>query len=276
MPEAPEVQTVLSTLETQLKDVMIIDGMIYYPSLIENADVSSFLQQIKGQSFRQFFRIGKYLGFTLDDYDWIVHLRMEGKFYLYTTLPQDMKHIHAVFSLNNGQYLCYHDTRKFGRMALYPKVEEKETLPSFKNVGWDCLDPRMTSLYFYQRIHTSHRALKMALLDQSIMAGIGNIYADEICFASGLDPRTKCYRISKKDCETILYHTRRIIQGAITYGGTTIRSYTSSLGITGRFQLHLKVHQRKGQPCLICQTPIIKTQVGKRGTYICPHCQKRK
>ena len=275
MPEAPEVQTVLSTLEDQIKDLRIEEVQIRYEKLIENESVSSFIEKISNQYFRQFHRYGKYLIFALDDYDWIVHLRMEGKFYLLTDLPKD-KHIHAGFLLSDGRWLCYHDTRKFGRMKLYLKQEDFQSLPCFQKLGLDVLDPSLKADYLYQAFHHSNRSLKACLLDQSLVAGIGNIYADEICFACQLDPRSRSKRISKKDCVHLVYHMQRIIRGAMRYGGTTIRSYTSSLGVTGRFQLKLRVHDRKDEECTVCHTLIKKIIVAQRGTYLCPKCQKRK
>ena len=138
MPEAPEVQTVLSTLEDQIKDLRIEEVQIRYEKLIENESVSSFIEKISNQHFRQFHRYGKYLIFALDDYDWIVHLRMEGKFYLLTDLPKD-KHIHAGFLLSDGRWLCYHDTRKFGRMKLYLKQRRFSISSLFSKTGAGCL-----------------------------------------------------------------------------------------------------------------------------------------
>lgn len=276
MPEAPEVQTVISTLEAKIKHAKIKSVKVYYPKLIQNMELDEFEKNLVGQSFCDFFRIGKYLCFVLDDHDLIVHLRMEGKFYILGELPCEMKHIHCVMVLEDGRYLCYHDTRKFGRMALYPKTDDVASLSCFKNVGYDCLDKRVDGKYFYDHIHSLNRNIKSALLDQSIMAGIGNIYADEILFSCGLDPRNRCSKISKKDCENIVYHTKRILKGAMKAGGTTIRSYTSSLGVTGLFQLKLKVHSKKDEPCPDCGTKIKKITVSQRGTYLCPKCQKRK
>lgn len=273
MPEAPEVQTVLSTLETQIKDVSIEDVLIYYPKIIDNVEVETFKNQLIGQTFHSFNRLGKYLIFGLDDYDLVVHLRMEGKFYLYNMLCEN-KHIHIVFKQNSGTYMSYHDTRKFGRMYLYPKKEDIHAYPCFKNVGYDYMDERVNGMYFYTCVHSLKRNLKSCLLDQSIMAGVGNIYADEICFASGLDPRSRASKLSKKDCEKIVFQTKRILQGATRFGGTTIRSYTSSLGVTGRFQLYLNVHDQT--QCKVCHHAIKKITVSQRGTYLCPNCQKRK
>lgn len=276
MPEAPEVQTVLSTLEAKIQGARIHSVDVFYPRLIEHKPVDEFKKNLTGQSFHQFSRLGKYLIFTLDDYDLVVHLRMEGKFYIYDNLPSNVKHIHCIFTLRDGRYLCYHDTRKFGRMWLYPKKEDKSSYNCFEHVGYDFLDERADGKYLYASIHHSQRPIKAALLDQSIIAGIGNIYADEILFSCKLDPRSRCTKISKNDCNKIVEQTRRILNGAIRFGGTTIRSYTSSLGVTGLFQLKLKVHSKKDELCPECGTIIKKVVVAKRGTYLCPHCQKRK
>ena len=130
--------------------------------------------------------------------------------------------------------------------------------------------------FYFLLLNQKKYTLKQALLDQSNLAGIGNIYADEICYAIGLHPQTKVNHLSKKDCEQLLIEARRILSEAIIMGGTTIRSYTSSLGVDGRFQLKLKVHQRKGEPCTKCGTLIQKRYVAQRGTYYCTQCQKRK
>ncbi len=188
----------------------------------------------------------------------------------------DRKHIHAIFTLEDGRYLCYHDTRKFGRMYVQEKEENLYDLYPLRHVGYDFMDDRYTPSYLYACIHPLKRNLKSALLDQSIVAGIGNIYADEICFRVGLDPRSRCQKVSKKDCEQIVYYTRHILNGAIQSGGTSIRDYTTSLGITGLFQLQLKVHDQKDKPCPICGQPISKITVSQRGTYLCKTCQKRK
>ena len=119
-------------------------------------------------------------------------------------------------------------------------------------------------------------ALKAVLLDQRYVAIIGNIYADEICFAMHMHPETMINHLRKKDFEELIYHIRRILNGAIRAGGTTIRSYTSQLGVDGRFQLKLKVHAKKGEACPVCGTTIKKIVVATRGTCFCPTCQRRR
>ncbi|PXX77547.1 bifunctional DNA-formamidopyrimidine glycosylase/DNA-(apurinic or apyrimidinic site) lyase [Dielma fastidiosa] len=274
MPELPEVETVRATLEVQLGHPKIVGVDVYWENILPQGS-DFFKQKIIGQSIQAYKRRGKYLMFVLDEDMLIAHLRMEGKFYIYDQPTMRNKHTHVVFHLDDGRELHYNDTRKFGRMEIYPLAED-ENYPMLKNTGLDAFDERLDALALYKKWHPKKMPLKAMLLDQTFLAGIGNIYADEICFACGLHPKTPVSHCSKKDFENILFHTRRILAGAVKAGGTTIRSYTSSLGVTGLFQLKLKVHARENQPCLICQTPIKKIKVIGRGTCLCPKCQKRK
>lgn len=275
MPELAEVQTVLDTLKEQLGSFQIKDIEIKYDKLIATSLPSVFIETLINKKVIQYQRYGKYLIFDVDTHIWMVHLRMEGKFYINEYPPQQEKHIHAIFYLQDGNRLYYHDTRKFGRMYLYPKQKEGQ-YPCLEHLGYDLFDESLKAIDLYHRFKQKKYTLKQALLDQSNLAGIGNIYADEICYAIGLHPQTKVNHLSKKDCEQLLIEARRILSEAIIMGGTTIRSYTSSLGVDGRFQLKLKVHQRKGEPCTKCGTLIQKRYVAQRGTYYCTQCQKRK
>ena len=273
MPELPEVETVRKVLVSQLKGRKITNISSDYHEMVEQ-DFNCFYNNLLNEEFLDIKRMGKYLIFQMTNNYLIAHLRMEGKFFYVKTNSMMNKHIHMIFELDNGYSLLYQDTRKFGRMYLYPKKEDIHAYPCFKNVGYDYMDERVNGMYFYTCVHSLKRNLKSCLLDQSIMAGVGNIYADEICFASGLDPRSRASKLSKKDCEKIVFQTKRILQGATRFGGTTIRSYTSSLGVTGRFQLYLNVHDQT--QCKVCHHAIKKITVSQRGTYLCPNCQKRK
>lgn len=275
MPELPEVQTVLSTLEQQIGQARICDIQVYWERII-SGDVSAFIARLKGKRIERYERLGKYLCFDCGDVMWITHLRMEGKFYLQAPSEPRDRHVHVVFRLADGRELRYHDTRKFGRMYAYEKRGDLHDYPCMAKVGLDAFDERLNAAYLYANWHKRQTALKVALLDQRFIAGIGNIYADEICFAMGLHPQTRVSRLRKQDMERLIAETRRILGGAIRFGGTTIRSYTSSLGVDGRFQLKLKVHARKGEPCPQCGAPIVKITVGGRGTCYCKKCQRKR
>lgn len=276
MPELPEVETVCRTLEHLLKGCEIIRVEVPYEKMIES-DLVEFKEKLIGKHFTNFSRIGKYLMIELEDDVLISHLRMEGKYYIQEmSEPYDKKHVHVQIFLADGRVVRYHDTRKFGRMYLYPKQEYAYHYPCFKHVGYDAFDERVDVDYLWNKFHRRNITLKQALLDQSVVAGVGNIYADEICFALGYDPRSKVSHLRKYDFETWIKEMRRILNGAIKSGGTTIRSYTSSLGVDGRFQLQLKVHAKKGETCIRCGGIIEKITVGGRGTYFCRKCQRRR
>lgn len=271
MPELPEVQTVVTTLEVALGEVTIEDVEVLWRNIVDQ-ELEDFYR-IKNQTIREYRRYGKYLVFVCDEVTLISHLRMEGKFYILEDEKAYDKHVHVIFKLDNGKYLQYHDTRKFGKMIVVLNHEVNDYFKK-KNLGMDAICEDIDAYDLYKKWHPKKIHVKKMLLDQSFLAGIGNIYADEICFSCGLDPRSRVYDLSKQDFEKIVYHTQRILNGAIKSGGTTIRSYTSSLGVNGLFQLQLKVHQQ--QFCQKCQTKIIKFVCDGRGTYRCPKCQKIK
>ena len=276
MPELPEVETVVRTLGHQLDHVTITGCYVFWDNIIAYPDVKAFCDTITGKTIQGYHRHGKYMRFDLGDVEWICHMRMEGKFYVQQ--PEDTydKHVHVILQLSDGRQLRYHDTRKFGKMYLYEKQKDYAAYPCFQHIGYDAFDERITADWLYKKLHKKKTALKAVLLDQSIIAGIGNIYADEICFAMRMHPETMINHLRKKDFEELIYHVRRILSGAIRAGGTTIRSYTSQLGVDGRFQLKLKVHAKKGEPCPVCATTIKKIVVATRGTCFCPTCQRRK
>lgn len=277
MPELPEVETVRRTLKHQLQHPTIEDVQVFWPKVLDNTTPAQFREFLQDQSIEGYERIGKYLIFVLRDVYLVVHLRMEGKFYVQTiSEPYDPKHTHVILRFRDGRELRYHDTRKFGRFYVYDRQVDLRKQKAFAHCGYDVFDERLTPDYLYQMFHPRKIVLKQALLDQSVMAGVGNIYADEICFALRMHPETKIWHLRKKDFENLLAETRRILQGVIRAGGTTIRSYTSSLGVDGRFQLKLKVHAKEGQPCPLCQTIIKKKVVATRGTCYCATCQRKR
>jgi len=268
MPELPEVQTVLDTLASKIKDKKIIDINIRYKNIIDY-DLKSFKKQLINQHFKSFKRRGKYLLFEMDDITLVSHLRMEGKYYILdSSIPVD-KHTHVIFSLDDGSELRYHDVRKFGRMEI---IEKKEDYSNFKDLGPEPFSKDFNEDYCLSYLKTS-LPIKQILLRQEFVAGIGNIYADEILYECKINPNRPSNKLTREDCLNLIKATRNILNKAIKAGGTTIRSYTSSLGVTGRFQLNLKVHTK--DICPLCNEKIKKIFINKRGTYYCPQCQKK-
>lgn len=269
MPEGPEVETVLRTLEKQIKGNRIDDILVLYPKIIEN-ELEDFYQNVINKQFVDFHRRGKFLVLELNHGFLVIHLRMEGKFFIDTDSSFD-KHTHVIFKLDDQRVLKYHDTRKFGRIGYVKTLEDHKGL---SKLGYDVFDENLSGKFLKKRLENKKIPIKQALLDQSIITGIGNIYANEICFDAKIHPNTPCNTLSIYKVKALLESSRKIISDAIEMGGTTIRSYTSSLNVHGRFDQKLMVHAQEN--CKVCSSSIQKVFINKRGTYYCPHCQKLK
>jgi len=273
MPELPEVETVRKTLKHLILNFKIESIDVYYTKIIQDIKVTEFINKLVGKTILDIKRRGKYLLFILDDVVLISHLRMEGKYFIKDKTAQIEKHEHIVFNFTNGLSLRYHDFRKFGTMDLRP-LDELYTTNPLKKLGYEPFDKEMTVEYLKGKLHKKEVAIKTCLLNQHIFLGLGNIYVDEVLFLCKLNPMLKASRLKDQDYVNIINNAKAIFIKAIELGGTTIISYTSSLGVTGRFQNELNVHTRKGEECPVCKTIIVKTRVNGRGTYYCPHCQK--
>ncbi len=273
MPELPEVETVKETLKRKLVGNKITDVQALYPSIVASPSISEFQKRIIGQTIHDMKRRGKWLIFILDQDALISHLRMEGKYFFRTKEDAITKHEHVIFTLDQKIELRYQDTRKFGRMYLVKKEELNTTKP-LNELGLEPWDDTLTVSYLRTCYQKKTLPIKTVLLDQSIITGIGNIYADEILYLCKLNPMKKAKELTDDDLKQIIHYTKEVLELAIKAGGTTIRSYTSSEGVTGRFQHELYVHGKEGELCKHCYTTILKTKVGGRGTYYCPTCQK--
>lgn len=273
MPELPEVETVKETLKREVLGKEIDEAIVYYKNIIAEPRENLFVENIKGEKITDVKRRGKWLVFELEHYFLLSHLRMEGKYFIRPIEDTPLKHEHVCFHFTDGNSLRYLDTRKFGRMYLLEKdhIEERKPLC---DLGKEPFDPTLDASYLKEKYKKKSLPIKTVLLDQSIIVGIGNIYADEILFLSGIDPLKKCNQLTNKELDKIVHNTIEVLRKAITLGGTTIRSYTSSEGVHGRFQNELYIHGKEGEPCSICKTPILKIKVGGRGTYYCEKCQK--
>lgn len=270
MPELPEVETVVQTLKRMILNDKIVDVKVEWNNIINKIEVNEFVEKVKNQRINDIVRQGKIIMFILDDYVLLSHLRMEGKFFIDEDYQID-KHSHVIFKLSSNRFLRYHDTRKFGKMSLIEK-EDYLTHPFLVNLGKEPFFINNEELY--NKLSKKNIEIKAALLDQNIMSGLGNIYVDEVLFRSKIHPETKSNKISKEQVDSIIEYSKIVLNKAIELGGTTIRSYTSSLGVHGKFQNELQVHTKLNENCQVCNTKIIKIKVKGRGTYLCPNCQK--
>lgn len=267
MPELPEVETVRQTLRNFILNAQIARVTVLYEKIVVD-DPEIFISALSGQTIHEIDRIGKYLIFILDDIALISHLRMEGKYKIVPAGAEIGKHEHVIFHLEDGRELRYQDTRKFGRMELTDIVNYR-CKPPFTKLGPEpfVADPET----LYQRLRRTSLPIKSLLLDQSILNGIGNIYANEICFRMKMHPLTPGNRLTKKQVKDLVRIAAEILNEAIALGGTTIHSF-DSVGISGLFQTKLRVHAQT--KCPVCENSITKIAVGGRGTYYCKNCQK--
>ena len=271
MPEKPEVITVAKFLETSIIGKKILDCHIYWDNIIASPSPKEFEEKIKGQTIHKITTRGKFIVLELNQDALLIHLRMEGKFLFRKQTEKLGKHEHVEFLFEDGISFRYHDVRKFGKMYLLPK-EEVYLVKPLSELGYEYDDPNLTKDYLYQKIHTKSLPIKTVLLDQSIIAGIGNIYDNEILFMSRISPEKKACKVTKKECQKIIENSKIVLEKAIHLGGTTIRSFTSSEGVHGLFQNELLVHGK--EVCPNCGKKIKKIQIGGRGTYYCSSCQR--
>lgn len=272
MPELPEVETVRNILLPLVKNKTIDHVDVYYDKLVLS-NLDEFKNKLINQTILDLKRYGKYLFFVLtNNLILISHLRMEGKYrYVENTLNRN-KHTSAIFYFKDNTSLAYDDTRKFGIMYLTTKDYVKD-LPMIKKLGIEANkinDENKIDLYAK---FNKNKKIKELLLDQSIICGIGNIYADEILFASKIHPLTKGRDLSKNELDEIFKNTPIIINKAIQAGGSTIHSFHPSEGVDGRFQTQLLCYGNENKECPNCKTKFHKIFIGGRGTTFCPNCQ---
>jgi formamidopyrimidine-DNA glycosylase len=274
LPELPEVETVRKTLKQLILHKKIDHISIFWPKIIKNPlEIEQFTDALRGETFLDVGRRGKFLIFYTDHYALVSHLRMEGRYGLYSKDEPFDKHTHVIFHFTDYTELRYRDVRKFGTMHLYTKGEEFLNEP-LKGLGPEPFSKEFTLTYLTEKLNKTNRKIKTALLDQKVLVGLGNIYVDEALFRACIHPERLANSLNKK--ELALLHDEIILtlSEAVKMGGSTIRSYVNSQGEIGMFQLELSAYGRKGEECKRCGTPIEKKVVGGRGTHYCPVCQK--
>lgn len=270
MPELPEVETVRRTLEHLVLGEKIVDVDVFYPKII-HTDFDLFTKRIINQTIHRIDRMGKHLILILDTDALIIHLRMEGRFFVKKNQEPISKHEHVIFHLSSNRELRYHDVRKFGTMHLI-RLDQYLNVSPLSQLGKEPDDLLYTS--FYGNIHKKNTEIKAVMLDQHVVSGLGNIYVDETLFRAGVHPERKASSININEAKCLLDEARLVLKEAVLQGGTTIRTFQPMDGVHGRFQNELLVHTKAGKPCTVCGTEIIKIKVKGRGTYVCPKCQK--
>jgi formamidopyrimidine-DNA glycosylase len=262
MPELPEVQAVVDSLE-QLINQQIVKIEVRANVVIPHE--SEFSNTLAGQNINNISRRGKYIIIGLDECYLIVHLRMTGKLYI-AQENVTKKHTHVVIKTSKN-YLVFEDTRRFGRLEILSDLTKVE-----KKLGLEPFDKKLDAQVMHQLIN-KNKNIKALLLDQSIIAGIGNIYADEILFKSKINPERLGKSLTKTDAALILQSTREILEMAIKNKGTTIINFSYAGDQKGEFVNKLRVYKRAKQKCFECPAIITTKKVAGRTTHFCVTCQ---
>lgn len=279
MPELPEVETVRRGLNNLTLQQKIQGGEVLLPrTLAYPPEIQQFWQGITGVAISQWQRRGKYLLAQLESdrpAGWLgVHLRMTGQL---LWLPQDsplQKHARIRLFFPNNQELRFVDTRTFGKVWYSPPETEVESvITGLQKLGPEPFADDFSVEYFTQKLNNRRRQIKPMLLDQAVVAGIGNIYADEALFKSGILPQTVAAELKPKQIKKLHQAIIDVLQTSIDKGGTTFSDFLDLLGVSGNYGDAALVYGRKDQPCKVCHTPIEKIKLGGRSSHFCPQCQ---
>lgn len=271
MPELPEVETVRKGLERLVVNQEIASITIKVPKMVKT-DLNDFMISLPGKTIQQVLRRGKYLLFDFGEMVMVSHLRMEGKYLLFPNKVPDNKHFHLYFKLTNGSTLVYQDVRKFGTFELVRKSSLKDYFTQ-KKLGPEPTADTFQFEPFSKGLANSKKPIKTLLLDQRLVAGLGNIYVDEVLWAAKIHPQRLANQLTESETSLLHKEIIRILTLGIEKGGSTIRTYKNALGEDGTMQKYLQVYGKTGQPCPRCGCLIKKIKVGGRGTHYCPRCQ---
>ena len=277
MPELPEVETYVRALKPLLTGKTVLRAEVRWPRTIAAPDADRFTELVRGRRFASFGRRGKYILLGLDSGETlVVHLRMTGELRIHppptpdagsAALPVD-KHTHVLFDLDTGEQLRYRDTRKFGRIWLV-----EDTASVVGKLGPEPLDEDFVPQTLAQLLAGRKANIKTLLLNQTLLAGVGNIYADESLFRARIDPRRAGGSLPIEEIERLHLALREVLLAGIEAQGSSVQTYAPPTGARGGFQEQFQVFRRNGEPCFSCGTPISRTVLGQRSTHFCPICQ---
>ncbi|HUN06850.1 MAG TPA: bifunctional DNA-formamidopyrimidine glycosylase/DNA-(apurinic or apyrimidinic site) lyase [Aggregatilineales bacterium] len=272
MPELPEVETVVRGLRRPLVGQQIIAVEYEKSSVIRRPSPDEFMARVTGQRVLSINRRAKYILCQLEDGILAVHLKMTGRLYVADQPATEEsgvdRWVRILFRLANGQTLYFSDARRFGGVFYIHDIAEIAP-----NLGPEPLEDNFTPAVLTERLNGRNRQIKALLLEQSFIAGVGNIYADESLFAAKIHPLRRADTLTKAEIKRLHGTIRDALNSGIQHEGASINWYRKPDGTTGESQDHFAVYDREGEPCLRCGAPIVKIRVAQRGTHFCPHCQ---
>jgi formamidopyrimidine-DNA glycosylase len=269
MPELPEVETIARRLKPHLLGRTIEDAQLRWPRTLAFPSPGKFKERIKGQEVRDVTRRAKYFILRLSDFSLLVHLRMSGDLQLKESTIKPEKHDRLILSLRSAaslesSKLVFNDTRKFGRVWLTDHPDDV-----LGKLGPEPLSRAFTPQWLHAALHNRHRQLKPLLLDQSFLAGLGNIYTDEALHRAKLNPLAASDSVTPQQAEALHEAIHKVLREGIRRNGASFDWVYRG----GEFQNYFQVYDRAGQPCPVCGTKIERIIVGQRSTHFCPRCQ---
>ncbi|MCD8348863.1 MAG: bifunctional DNA-formamidopyrimidine glycosylase/DNA-(apurinic or apyrimidinic site) lyase [Lachnospiraceae bacterium] len=274
MPELPEVETVRRVIEPQIRGLSIQNVVVSRPEVIAYPDADTFAKDLQNQVVKGVGRRGKFLTIQLESGDRVViHLRMTGCL-LFTPPEYEVeKHTHIILQMNNGWELRFSDTRRFGRL-WFLKADEADTVTGIQNLGKEPFDADFSAGYLADRLGKRKKPIKECLLDQKAIAGIGNIYSDEILFTSGIAPSKLANSLTDEEWEILADEIPKQLEYFIEKNSLTAEEYLAGKGKDYRNTPYLRVYGRAGKPCQKCGKTLQKSVIGGRSSVYCPGCQR--
>jgi len=274
VPELPEVETVCRGLQSKIIGDTISDAKVLRDDSIAYPSVREFSRSIRGHQFRRVHRRGKYILIDLDNGAGLaVHLRMSGRLMIVDKKAPPERFLRVRIGLSSGRDLRFEDMRVFGRIWYVPPGHTfAEIIPTLAELGIEPLED-LDGAHLGRVLKGKKQAIKSALLDQRVLAGVGNIYADEALFRSGIHPLRSAGALKPKELQALASAVREVLENAIRARGTTLRDYRDSDGVNGNYQHSSWVYGREGEPCKTCGREIERTKIGGRSSHFCTACQ---
>lgn len=275
MPELPEVETIARGVDERVRGDRIETTWFSEKREPFKSSPQLMAKELPGRRIERVYRVGKHIVFdlaggTAPGLQWIVHLGMTGRLLVADPKMPVPPHTHAILNLLSGKELRFVDPRRFGRMELHG-LPTKKTTP-FAGTGQEPFNISRDA--FAALFRPRRTSIKAALLNQKLLHGVGNIYADESLFRAGIRPRRMARHLKRAELDRLHTALQTVLREAIALGGSSVSDYVDAAGVEGFFQLEHRVYLRTGQPCLVCGTPIRRILVAGRGTHYCSHCQR--
>jgi len=280
MPELPEVETIRRGLQKKIKNKQIKNIVINVDKIVKKPPLAEFIAKIKKKKIKEIDRRGKYIIIHLDSENkLIIHLGMTGLLiYPYdnkiTAKEVNPKHNHLIFTFTDNTQLVFNDVRRFGKIYLVSNINEIETL---SKLGVEPLEDYFTEEFFIEILNKKKNSkIKSFLLKQEFIAGLGNIYANEVLYQSNIHPLRLISSLDKEEVKNLYRQIKLVLSEAVELRGSTIadEAYRDTDGEKGKFAKKLQVYARKGEPCVKCGYPIEVIRIESRSSFICPQCQK--